>query len=157
MEVCTREKPDVRQTSSAKIGNVKRYRRLALQIQLPPERCMLRLSKNVNAKKNEARSPKSKPFFMILRVPRGCVRLFGVCSFITQIAFWRKKNETRRSQERHTTTESMVSLQQLCVVDAKLHVFYAEFRFIVFLFFVDRGDSGEHVCGACDRNSGDGD
>ena len=70
MAACTREKPDVRQTSSAKIGNVKRYRRLALQIQLPPERCMLRLSRNVNAKKNEARKPSSKPFFMILHVPR---------------------------------------------------------------------------------------
>ena len=66
---------------------------------------------------------------------------FGVCSFITQIGYRRKKKETRRSQERHTTTGSMVSLQQFCVVDAKQHILFAELGFVLALFLVDRGDA----------------
>ena len=51
----------------------------------------------------------------------------------------------------------MVSFQQFCVVDAKLHVLFTELGFVIALLRVDRGDAGEHVCGTSDRNSGDGD
>jgi hypothetical protein len=58
---------------------------------------MLRFKRKVNAKKNEAKRPKSKPFFMILHMPspNGMQRFsFGVL-YHTSLKRARKKEATK--------------------------------------------------------------
>ncbi|GMA97649.1 hypothetical protein PIPA1_04490 [Pelosinus sp. IPA-1] len=52
-------------TSNTKKGNEKKYRKEALQIQLPPDKSMARFKTNVDAKKKDANIPIKITFIII--------------------------------------------------------------------------------------------